>query len=59
MAPASSQMMQASDKQKMSRAVGTELVLNEVAYVLLEPIGQGGLGSVYKASRKSQAVSLI
>ena len=56
-AAVSSKIMQASDRQKMAGAVGIELVLNEIIYVLLEPIGQGGFGSVYKASRKSQAVS--
>ena len=49
--------MQASDGQKMAQAVGSELVLNEINYVLLEPIGKGGFGNVYKVSRKSQAVS--
>ena len=57
MAPGSSQVIQASGRQKIAQAVGIELVLNEINYLLVEPIGQGGLGSVYKASRKSQAVS--
>ena len=43
----------------MARAVGIELVLNDINFVLLELIGQGGLGSVYKAMRKSQAASLV
>ena len=41
-----------------SSQVGTELALNDMVFVLLESIGKGGFGSVYKALRKTQAASL-
>ena len=37
----------------------TELALNDMVFVLLESIGKGGFGSVYKALRKTQVASLM
>ena len=45
----------AQDKKPMKLPVGTKVSLNEVEYLVEEPIGQGGFGSVFKVSRSDEA----
>ena len=39
----------------MKLTVGTKVSLNEMEYLVEEPIGQGGFGSVFKVSRSNEA----
>ena len=58
MAPASWLHEQVPCGQMVTPTIGTELVLNDHHYVILEHIGKGGFGSVYKASKKTQAAPI-
>ena len=45
----------AQDKKPVKLTIGTTVSLNEIEYLVEEPIGRGGFGSVFKVSRSNEA----